>query len=316
MLTNQCAVAILGLNRTGRIPQSGQSDEWQYDTIKSARAKTNWAKIIGAVIMIVAASATARAQNSDNATQRGTIVNSIPSDVVKDLAPTGKLRVAINLGNVVLAQKDAATGELKGITVDLAREVGRRLDVPVEFIQFDAAGKTFEALKAGGLDIVFLAIEPVRAAEVAFSPPYVIIEGVYLVPQDSPLKTIADIDRDGVRIAVNKGSAYDLFLTRTLKHAMLVRGDSGIDLFTRHKLDVAAGVKQPLVAFAKQHPDMRVMDERFMEIRQAMGTPKGRDIGARFLRGFVEEMKANGFVADALKRSNQPDAAVAPPATD
>jgi polar amino acid transport system substrate-binding protein len=243
-------------------------------------------------------------------------VSSIPSDVVKDLAPSGKLRVAINLGNIVLAQKDTATGELKGVTVDLARELGRRLDVPVELNPFDAAGKTFEALKAGALDIVFLAIEPVRAAEVAFSPPYVIIEGVYMVPQDSLLRAIADVDRGGVRIAVNKGSAYDLFLTRTLKHATLVRGDSGIDLFTSDKLDAAAGVKQPLVAFAKQHPEVRVMDERFMEIRQAMGTPKGREIGARYLKSFVEEMKANGFVADALKRSNQPDAAVAPPASD
>jgi polar amino acid transport system substrate-binding protein len=287
------------------------------DPIKSARAIVICAKMIGVTTMIIAAvSATASAQNSDNATQRGTIVSSTPSDVVKDLAPSGKLRVAINLGNMVLAQRDAATGELKGITVDLARDLGRRLDVPVELIQFDAAGKAFDALKAGDLDIVFLAIEPVRAAEVAFSPPYVIIEGVYLVPQDSRLKTIADVDRDGVRIAVNKGSAYDLFLTRTLKHATLVRGESGIDLFISDKLDVAAGVKQPLVAFAKQHPNVRVMDERFMEIRQAMGTPKGRDIGARYLRSFVEEMKANGFVADALKRSNQPDAAVAPPATD
>jgi polar amino acid transport system substrate-binding protein len=286
------------------------------DSIKNPRAKIAWAKMIGVATMVVAASAAANAQNSDNAMQRGTIVASIPTDVVKDLAPTDKLRVAINLGNVVLAQKDAATGELKGVTVDLARELGRRLDVPVEFIAFDAAGKTFEALKAGGLDIVFLAIEPVRAAEVAFSPPYVIIEGVYMVPRDSPLKTITDVDRDGVRIAVNKGSAYDLFLTRTLKHAMLVRGESGIDLFTRDRLDAAAGVKQPLVAFAKQNPDVRVIDERFMEIRQAMGTPKGRDIGARYLRSFVEEMKVNGFVADALNRSNQSDAAVAPPATD
>jgi polar amino acid transport system substrate-binding protein len=298
---------------TSRLRRNGMFNN--IDTIKGARIKINWAKTIGAATMIVAASAVAIAQNSDNA-QRGTIVSSIPSDVVKDLAPTGRLRVAINLGNVVLAQKDTATGELKGITVDLARELGRRLDVPVEFIPFDAAGKAFEALKAGGLDIVFLAIEPVRAAEVAFSPPYVIIEGVYMVPQDSPLKTIADVDRDGVRVAVNKGSAYDLFLTRTLKHARLVRGASGIDLFTTDKLDAAAGVKQPLVAFAKQHPDVRIIDERFMEIRQAMGTPKGRDIGARYLKSFVEEMKANGFVADALKRSNQPEAAVAPPATD
>jgi len=243
-------------------------------------------------------------------------VSNIPSDVVKDLAPTGALRAGINLGNMVLAQRDEKTGEPKGITVDLARELGRRLGVPVELVRFDAAGKTFEGLKAGTLDIVFLAIEPVRAAEVAFTAPYVIIEGVYLVPQGSALKTVGDVDRAGVRVGVNKGSAYDLFLTRTLKQAQLVRGESGIDLFVKDKLDAAAGVKQPLVEYAKTNPGVRVMDGRFMEIQQAMGTPRGRDAGARYLRGFVEEMKAGGFVADALKRSNQPDAAVAPPAAN
>jgi polar amino acid transport system substrate-binding protein len=272
--------------------------------------------ICAATLMIIGLAGDALAQTPNNATQRGSIVSTVPSDVVKDLAPTGKLRVAINLGNIVLAQKDEATGKPKGITVDLARELGARLGVPVELFPFDAAGKTFEALKAGSLDIVFLAIEPVRAAEIAFSPPYVIIEGVYLVPNDSTLKTVADVDREGVRVGVNKGSAYDLFLTRTLKHATLVRGESGTDLFMQDKLDAAAGVKQPLVAFAQSHPSVHVMDGRFMEIQQAMGTPRGRDAGARYLRSFVEEMKASGFVAEALTRSNQPDAAVAPPATN
>jgi polar amino acid transport system substrate-binding protein len=256
----------------------------------------------------------ASATRSGHPTQRGSIVSSVPSDVVKDLAPAGKLRVAINLGNMVLAHTDPTSGQPKGITVDLARELGRRLGVPVELVCFDAAGKAFEALKTGILDIVFLAIEPVRAAEIAFSPPYVIIEGVYMVPKDSPLKSIADVDRDGVRVGVNKGSAYDLYLTRTLKHATLVRGENGTDLFMKEKLEVAAGVKQPLVLFAERNPGVRLMDGRFMEIQQAMGTPNGRDLGAKYLRGFVEEMKASGFVADALKRSNQPDAAVAPPA--
>ena len=239
----------------------------------------------------------------------------ISPDVVKSLAPSGTLRVGINLGNIVLAQAHA-NGELGGVSVDLARELGRRLNVPVQLERFDAAGKSFEAMKAGKVDIVFLAIEPVRAAEVAFTAPYVIIEGVYLVPQGSALKTVGDVDRAGVRVGVNKGSAYDLFLTRTLKQAQLVRGESGIDLFVKDKLDAAAGVKQPLVAYAKTNPGVRVMDGRFMEIQQAMGTPRGRDAGARYLRGFVEEMKAGGFVADALKRSNQPDAAVAPPAAN
>ncbi len=237
-----------------------------------------------------------------------------PPDVVKSLAPTGRLRVALNLGNIVLVQTDESTGAEKGVTVDLAGELGRRLGVPVDFTTFDGAGKAFEALKGGGIDIVFLAIEPVRAAEVAFTAPYVLIEGVYMVAKDSPLHAVAEVDREGVRIGVNKGSAYDLYLTRTLKHAELVRGESGVDLFVEQKLEAAAGVKQPMVAYAKTHPDVRLLDGRFMEIRQAMGTPQGRDVGARWLHGFIEEMKASGFVADALRRSNQPDASVAPPA--
>jgi polar amino acid transport system substrate-binding protein len=241
-------------------------------------------------------------------------MTNLSPDVVKSLAPTGRLRVALNLGNIVLVQTDEKTGTQKGVTVDLARELGRRLGVPVDFTTFDGAGKAFEAMKAGAVDIVFLAIEPVRAAEVAFSAPYVIIEGVYMVPKASAVKSVDEVDREGVRIAVNKASAYDLFLTRSLKHAKLVRGESGVDLFVSEKLEVVAGVKQPIVAYAKSHPEVRVLDGRFMEIRQAMGTAKGRDVGARYLHAFVEEMKASGFVADALKRSNQPDASVAPPA--
>ena len=238
----------------------------------------------------------------------------------RELAPTGKLRAAINFGNSVLAQRDGG-GEPRGVSVELARELARRAGVPVELVPFEAAGKVFEALKAGAWDIAFLAIEPVRAAEIDFSPPYVLIEGTYMVPADSALKAIADVDRPGVRIAVGRASAYDLYLTRTLKNATIVRAQTGggramIDLFLADKLEAAAGVKQPLVAYAKTDPSVRVMDGRFMEIQQAMGTPKGRDAAARYLRGFVEEMKASGFVADALKRSNQPDAAVAPPATN
>ena len=244
-----------------------------------------------------------------------------PPDVVKELAPTGKLRAAINLGNPVLAQKGPG-GEPRGVTVDLATELARRTGLTLELVPFDAAGKVFEALKESKWDIAFLAIEPVRAAEIDFTPPYVIIEGTYMVLKDSPLKAIADVDKPGIRIAVGRGSAYDLFLTRTLKNAELVRaqtsgGRAMIDLFFKDKLEVAAGVKQPLVEYAKTDPNVRVMDGRFMEIQQAMGTPKGRKPATlAYLRGFIEEMKATGFVADALKRSNQPDAAVAPAATN
>jgi polar amino acid transport system substrate-binding protein len=239
-------------------------------------------------------------------------VSNPPPEAVKSLAPTGKLRVAINFGNIVLVQ--GTPDQPTGITPDLARELARRMNVPCELTVFDAAGKAFEAAKAGKVDIVFLAIEPVRAAEIAFSAPYVIIEGVYMVPKASPLKTNDDVDREGIRVAVNQNSAYDLYLTRTLKKAQLVRGESGVELFLKDKLEVAAGVKEALVKYAKTDPNVRLMDGRFMEIRQAMGTPKSRDaVGQKYLGGFVEEMKASGFVADALKRSNQ-SATVAPAA--
>jgi polar amino acid transport system substrate-binding protein len=245
----------------------------------------------------------------------------VSADVLKDLAPTGTLRAAMNFGNGVLVQRGANDQEPKGVAPDLARELGRRLNVPVTFVGFDGAGQVFDALKVPSgdpraWDIAFLAIEPVRAAEIAFTAPYVLIEGTYMVLKDSPLKTVGDVDRPGHRISVGPKSAYDLFLTRTLKHAELVRADVGggeamVQLFLKHNLDAAAGVRQPLEAYAKIDPNVRVMSDRFMEIRQAMGTHQGRDAGAAYIKAFVEEMKASGFVADALARSGQ-KATVAP----
>jgi polar amino acid transport system substrate-binding protein len=247
--------------------------------------------------------------------------NKVSPGIVKEFAPTGTLRAAINLGNTVLAQRDPASGAPKGITVELAHELARHLGVPIEEVTFDAAGKVFEALKRGAWDIAFLAIEPARAAEIEFTAPYVLIEGTYMVPQDSALKEIADVDRAGVRIAVATGSAYDLYLSRTIKHASLVRAPTGPEamaMFLRDKLEAAGGVRQPIVAFAAAHPELRVMPGRFMAIQQAMGMPKregaARPAAVAYLRAFVEEMKASGMVADALKRSNQLDAVVAPPA--
>jgi polar amino acid transport system substrate-binding protein len=245
------------------------------------------------------------------------MADAVPGAVVKDLAPTGVLRAAINFGNPVLAQKDPASGAPKGVSVELAGELAKRLGVPLELVTFDAAGKVFEALKSARWDVAFLAIDPVRSAEITFTAPYVVIEGTYMVRSDSPLKTVDEVDRDSIRVAVGKGSAYDLYLTRALKSAKLVRAPSSpeaIDLFLSDHLDVAAGVKQPLVAYAAAHPGLRVMDGRFMVIEQAMGTPHGRDAGAGYLRAFVEEMKASGFVAKALAGSGQADATVAGPA--
>ena len=157
-------------------------------------------------------------------------------DVARQLAPTGRLRAAINFGNPVLAQKDPATGEARGVSVDLARELGRRLSLPVDLVPFDAAGKVVEAIKTGAWEVAFLAVDPERAADIAFTAPYVVIEGTYAVPASSPLRAIVDVDRDGVRIAVGAKSAYDLYLARNLKHARLVRAPTSpgaIELFLK-----------------------------------------------------------------------------------
>jgi len=188
--------------------------------------------------------------------------------------------------------------------------------VPLEYVKYEAAGKVFEALAKGEVDVGFIAIEPKRAAEVTFSPPYVLIQGTYLVRQDSPLKDVEDVDKPGITIGVGLASVYDLYLTRTLKHATLVRAKvggaaAGIPVFLEQKLDAAAGVREPLDDYAKAHPGFRVMPGAFEQIRQAMGTQKEKPAGAAYVRAFVEEMKANGFVADALKRSGQ-TAPVAP----
>lgn len=238
-------------------------------------------------------------------------------DVRRDIAPTGTLRVAINYGNPVLAQKDPASGEPRGVSADIARELAQRLALPLAFVTFDAAGKVFEALSRAAWDVAFLAIDPKRATEIDFTPPYVIIEGSYMVPVESPLRAVGDVDREGVRIAVGSGSAYDLYLTRTIAHAQIVRaptGNEAIAMFERDKLEAAAGVKSPLLRYAASRPHLRVMEGRFMAIEQAMGVPKGRALALAYLRGMIEELKASGFVAEALARSGQSDAKVAPPA--
>ena len=234
------------------------------------------------------------------------------SDIVMDLASAGVLRVALNLGNPVLVQGTPAAPA--GVAVDIANEVAARLGVPVEFRCFGAARESFAATVAGQADICFLAIEPARATEIAFTAPYVLIEGVYAVPRESPLATVADVDRAGVRIGVKDGSAYDLFLTRTLRHATIVRGTEGTDAFVTGNLEVAAGVREPMTEFVAAHRACRLIEGRFMEIPQAVGTAATRRPETTgFLRDLVEELKASGMVADALRRSGQ-TAPVAPPA--
>jgi polar amino acid transport system substrate-binding protein len=234
---------------------------------------------------------------------------------VAELGPTGKLRAAINYGNPILANR-GADGQPAGVSVDLAREAARRLGLPIELVTFNSAGNTFEAMKARQVDLAFVAIDPVRAVEMEFTAPYVVIEGAYLVRNASPLQRNEEVDRAGTRVAVGRGSAYDLFLTRALKSASLVRVPTSpavVDEFLKQDLEVAAGVKQQLEMDAARVGGVRLLPGRFMVINQAMGVPKGRSAAQAWLSGFIEEMKASGFVAEALKRHRIEGAAVAPP---
>jgi polar amino acid transport system substrate-binding protein len=239
------------------------------------------------------------------------------AEIRADLAPTGTLRAGINYGNPILAHRDAATNELSGISVDLSRELARRIGVGVTLVPFDAAGKMTAALKTSAWDVGFLAVDPARAEEISFTAPYLEIEGTYLVPGDSPIQTVADVDRDGVRIAAGNNSAYDLFLTRNLTRAKIVRAPTpleAVDLFRTDKLEAVAGVRQALTTSSATIPHSRVLDGRFMVIAQAAGVPKGRDAGAHYLSEFIEDAKASGLVADSLRR-NSVTASVAPAAT-
>lgn len=238
---------------------------------------------------------------------------------IQKLAPTGVLRASINLGNPILANADTATGEARGVSVDLAHEFARRLGIELELVVFDSAGKSVEAVANEQADFGFFAIDPVRGAQIAFTDAYVLIEGSYLVRDASPLTNNEEVDREGTLVTVGKGSAYDLYLTRELKNAHIVRAPTSptvVQTFLEQNLDVAAGVRQQLEADSKQHTGLRLLPGRFMVIRQAMGTPKSRGVeAARALSDFVEEMKASGFVADALLRHGIEGASVAPPAS-
>jgi polar amino acid transport system substrate-binding protein len=229
------------------------------------------------------------------------------------IAPAGRLRAAINLANPLLAQGTAEA--LRGVSVDLAAEFGRRLDVPVEYVAFDAAGKVVEALKNGTCDIAFMAADPSRAADFLFSPPYLLIEGAYLVEARTTLSSPAELDAAGRKIAATKGTAYAQYLARNLKQAELVLSDDAFASFRAGGIDAVAGIRQPLVSYAAVHPDVRVLAQRFMEISQVVALPAGKPQAASFVRTTIEELKASGFVRGALDRSGHADALVAPAAS-
>ena len=234
-----------------------------------------------------------------------------------DLAPNGKLRVGINFSNELLTARDPVTGAPSGIALDLAAELDRRLGVPVEIVSYESAGALADSAGTGAWEVGFLGAEPQRANQISFTAAYLEIEATYLVPPGSPLRTIADVDRDGIRISVPAKAAYDLYLTRSLRHATLTRAagaGAAFKSFVSEKMDALAGLKPRLVTDRDKLPGSRILEGRFTAVQQAVGTPKGHDAGARYLREFVEDAKATGLVARTIEKNGVRGVSVAPAA--
>ncbi|NWG23867.1 MAG: transporter substrate-binding domain-containing protein [Pseudorhodoplanes sp.] len=235
------------------------------------------------------------------------------ASVLADLAPTGRLRAAINVGNAVLAHRDGSSAS--GVSVELARALALRLGVDLDLVIFDAAGNVFQALDQGLWDIAFLAIEPARAVAIDFTEPYVLLEGVFAVPQESAIRHPDEVDRDGCRISVARGSGYDLFLSRTIRRATLVRWNTGQESmrkFVSEELEASANIRPMMEEFLALNPGYRLVLPAFMTVEQAMAVPKGRTAGADYVKAFLREIKASRFVAETLVRSGQPAALAAP----
>lgn len=236
---------------------------------------------------------------------------------LKSFAPSSTLRVGINLGNPLLAKQDATTGELSGVTIDIATHIAKYLNLPLRLIPFKTAGATVDGIKNGEIDLVFVAIDPVRGADISYTPAYIQIEGAYMVKDTSPLQNNEAVDAAGIEIVVGKGSAYDLFLTREIKHASLYRASSSqavVDDFMAGKGDVAAGVKQQLESDAERYAGLRMLPGHFMVINQAIGIPKARpdfENTTTFLSELITELKQSGFISEAMQRHNIRGAKVA-----
>ena len=242
-------------------------------------------------------------------------MSQITPAVRAELAPAGKVRAGINYGNFILATKDSATGESRGVAVDLMRELGLRLEAPVEIVAYDSVGAMVDAAKTSAWNIAFLGSEPAREREISFTAAYLEIEATYLVPAGSRLRAVADADQDGVRIAAAARANYELYLSRTLQRGRLVQaqgGEAAFDLLVRGEVDALAGLRQALIGLAEKLPGSRMLDGRFMGVQQSIGVPTGRDAGLAYLRGFVEDAKASGLVARAIERTGARGVSVAP----
>lgn len=237
-------------------------------------------------------------------------------EALAELAPHGVLRAGINLGNFLLVTGKSASGDPEGVAPDLAREIAGRLGVPVKYVPFARPGELADAAGNDVWDIGLIGAEPARAEKIAFTPAYVEIEATYLVPAGSPLRTVEEVDRKGVRIAVTARSAYDLWLARNIKNAELVRSESldgAYDQFVAEKLDALAGLRPRLLSDVRKLPGARILDGQFTAVQQAVGTARQNSAGARFLRDFVEEAKASGLVARLIERHKVQGLSVAAP---
>ena len=268
-------------------------------------------KIIGIGIFLIS-------QMISSQAAKLTSINPSDMTMIKSFAPTGTLRVGINLGNPVLAGSiDQSQPQPKGVTIDIAQEIGKQAKLPVELISYQSAGATVEALKANQIDLIFVAIDPVRGADISYTPAYIQIEGAYLVKASSPLHKHEEVDAVGNEIVVGKGSAYDLYLTREIKQATLLRSASSqtvVDDFMKGKGNIAAGVKQQLESDAQRYEGLRILPDRFMVINQAIGVPKSRpefEKTTAFLSGIIADLKASGFIAASMKRHGIQGAKVA-----
>ena len=244
-------------------------------------------------------------------------MSTISTEARAELAPSGKLRVGINHSNFLIVTPGSPFGAPRGIAPDLALELGRRAGVPVQFVSFDAAGKLADAVKSAEVDVGFLGNEPQRADVIAFSPAYVELPVTFLVPAGSPIRALDDVDRAGVRIAVSARSAYDLYLSRNLKHAQLARAEgipASARLFTEQKLEALAGLKPGLMEEARKLPGSRVLEGQITSVQQSIGAPKSRQAAAGYLREFVEDIKRSGLVAQTVQKHGVKGIDVAPPA--
>ncbi len=245
------------------------------------------------------------------------MTSTVSSAVRTELATSGTLRVGLNHGNFLLVTP-GSRADPRGVAPDLARELARRLGVPLAFVNYDTAGKMADAAATGAWDVAFLGAEPQRAGEIAFTAAYLEIPSTYLVPAGSPLRSIAEVDRAGVKIAVAAKAAYDLWLSRNIKHATLVRAegiDASYDIFVSQRLDALSGLKPRLVSDAERLPGSRILEGQFTAVQQAIGTPRSREAGAKYLRGFVEDAKASGLVAKAIEENDVRGVSVAPAAS-